>query len=187
MLYFTDRRWVLALIWTLVISLTLQPCSIIFAQTQDDCTAKIKEAEQKFYNGDFETSITLLENCLKTGNLSRREKERAYELLALNYQSKSYLEQANNAIKKLLELAPNYKPNPEQFPPTFVEQVEKVRKEMEGEKPQKSEGGGIPTKWLLIGGGVVVVGVIAYLVFKGGGGDGETVPAKALPEPPSLP
>jgi tetratricopeptide (TPR) repeat protein len=69
---------------------------------------KLKEAETKFYAGDFDSSIAILEDLLKRADFPVTKKKTAYELLAQNYLAKSYQEQARAAIKKLLELVPNY-------------------------------------------------------------------------------
>lgn len=185
---FTRLGTVRTLVWVLIAVLVVQPCAVALAQTQDECAAKLKDAGTKFDNGDFDGSIALINECLSKGDLPQKEKSRAYELLAMNYTSKSYLEQADNAIKKLLELVPNYKPNPDQYSPSFVARVEKVKSEMgAGAKPAEQpadQGGGSSTKWLLIGGGVVAAGVLGYLIFHKS--SSETT-ASPLPGPPGTP
>ncbi len=185
---FTDLRAVRTLIWVLVAALVIQPCASALAQTQDECAVKLKDAATKFDNGDFDGSIALINECLGKGDLPQKEKSRAYELLAMNYTSKSYLEQADNAIKKLLELVPNYKPNPDQYSPAFIARVEKVKSEMgAGEKPAEQpqeQGGGSSKTWMYVAGGVVVAGVLGYLIFHKS--SSETT-ASPLPGPPALP
>lgn len=185
---FATFRAVRGLAWVLIISLLIQPCAYVLAQTPDDCDAKLKDASAKFDNGDFDGSIALINECLSKGDLPQKEKSRAYELLAMNYTSKSYLEQADNAIKKLLDLVPNYKPNPDQYSPAFVARVEKVKSEMGGKKeeaPPAEQGGGFDTKILLIGGGIVAAGVLGYFIFHKS--SSESTPATPLPDPPALP
>jgi hypothetical protein len=186
------RRPSTVLIWGLILFLTLEPCALSLAQTQSSCAAKLKQAETRFDSGDFDGSIVLLEECLKVGEITQQEKIRVYELLAQNYTSKSYLEQATNAIRSLLELVPNYRPDPDQYSPAFVAQVEQVRSEMAREerkpvpkgKPEKVEEAGFPQTWHLIAGGAVVAGVAAYFIFKG---EEEKTQVTNLPGPPGRP
>ena len=130
--------------------------------------------------------------------------------------AKDYLEQAKQSIRKLLELVPNWQPDPDQDPPPFTRLVEKVRREMEEAKkgtapqtpveqplekleiekpmeepiakpkPQKNGGG---KKFLWVGLGVGAIGVgLGVLLF----GTSQVVGAppsgiEQLPDPPGGP
>jgi tetratricopeptide (TPR) repeat protein len=194
-----QHRAVAMVVWMLGILLLLQPCAPALAQTQSDCAAKLKEAEQDFYNGDFDSSITILKECLSKSDFPDARKKDAYELLAQNYLAKSYLEEARGAIRKLLELVPSYVPPKDS--PELVTEVENVKKEISEEKKPaeppppapvarqepKSESGGFPQTWHLIAGGAVVAGVAALLLLGGGSDEAGKPPAAALPGPPALP
>ncbi len=167
------------------------PGEPLFAALQegDEYAKKVKEAENKYLLGDFDSSIKILEESLRAANFPQTLKKSAYELLAQNYLAKSYLEQAKSAIKKLLLLVPGYVAPPDN--PPFAAEVERVRQEM-GTKavaePEKKpeEGGGI-SPLLLVGGGVVVAGGLALLLLGGKKDEGGTTPPAALPGPPALP
>jgi hypothetical protein len=188
------RRW--AFIGLLIIGMPLTPD---FAQAQEDCRAKLQQAEQEFTNMRFDEAIALLAGCLKQDGFAQPDKQRAYRLLALVYLAKQDMAQAGSAINKLLDFAPMYQPDPDQDPPVFIQIFERVKSERQqreagapGEqKPPKEvkskKGGG--AKWLLIGGLVVAAGGGAALALGGGGGGGTTPPppSQTLPTPPPLP
>jgi len=170
------------------------------AQTQEDCQAKLPQAEVAFTDARFDDAIKLLTDCLDKGGFTdSADKQRAYRLLGLAYLAKDYIEQAKSAINKLLDLMPVYEPDPDQDPPAFIQIFETVKRERERlqsgaqpppkeVKPEKERKGG-SGKWFLIGGGVIVLGAGAALALGGGGGDGGPVipPPNPLPDPPPLP
>jgi len=170
--------------------LMLPGAPLLAAQQQggQDFAKKIKEAETKRAYGDFDGSIKLLEESLRSTNFPQELKKPAYELLAQNYLAKSYLEQAKSAIKKLLELVPTYVP-PADDPP-FAAEVEKVRVEM-GTKPvvepvvKAEESAWYESPWVWAGGGVLVVGGV--LLLAGGTNPPPPPVVQPLPAPPSLP
>ncbi|MCI0694714.1 hypothetical protein L0337_22250 [candidate division KSB1 bacterium] len=172
------------------------------AFAQENCQAQLAQAEKEYTNGRFDEAVTLLTPCVNKGKLSAADEQRAYKLLGLAYLGKDYVDQAKNAIRKLLELVPGYEPDPDQDPPPYTNMVREVKKELQAKQPEKKpetptpvqkepeikqkKGGG--TKWILIGGGVVVAGVGAALALGGGGGGGtQRPPLQQLPTPPSLP
>jgi hypothetical protein len=192
--HFMQYRTTTTVTWVLAYLFLLQPCIPVLAQAQDDCTAKLKEAEQLFYNGDFDKSVALIKDCLSKPDFPTSKEKDAYELLAQNYLAKSYLSDARSAIKKLLALVPNYVPPADS--PDLVAEVAKVKKEMsEEQKPVETpvaqqntpaEESTFPKTWHWIAGGAVVTGVVLALVLKGS--NNETAPAATpLPGPPAMP
>ena len=172
--------------WALVCSLCLQPlASTALARPDGPCSEKIQEARQKFDAAAFADVISLLEPCLQgdASSLNKDEKAQAYELLAKTYSAQSLIDQATTSIKKLLEIAPNFQPNPDRDPPPFVDQVNQVKKEMAS---QEAQGGGegepfYKNQWFLIGGGVVAAAIIVAVVA---GGKSESTPAVNNPSYP---
>ncbi len=171
-IFYRYRNVTAVIIGVIIFAFVLPVISPLTAQTQDACDEKIKQAEQKFYDGLFDDAIALLNSCLKESSITKQERARAHELLAKVYLGKDYQEQAENAIRKLIELVPSYTPNPDKDTPTYVALVEKVRSEQtkEGEQPgeQSPKEDGKPwytNTWVLIGAGVVVVGVVAILLL----------------------
>lgn len=171
-IFYKYRNVTAVIIGVIIFAFVLPVISPITAQTQGACDEKIKQAEQKFYDGLFDDAVALLNGCLKESSITKQERARAHELLAKVYLGKDYQEQAESAIRKLIELVPSYTPNPDKDTPTYVALVEKVRSEQtkESEPPaeQSPKEDGKPwytNTWVLIGAGVIVVGVIAILLL----------------------
>lgn len=185
--------WMHGLIWVLVAGLLLEPSAQALASLQDEgCAEKLQLAQERFYDGKFDETIALTKECLDKGSLQEDQKKQAYELLGQALVAKEYLDQANDAIRKLLKIVPNYAPDPERVTPTFAQQVNKIKAE-EAQKEavkeeQKKEEGGFDMKWVYIGAGVVAAGVVVLLVAgKKSEESTPTPPATVLPGPPPLP
>ena len=105
------------------------PGLISTGQAQTLCEMQLKEAGHLYNIGNFEEAIVLLTECLETEGVSKEEKLQAYRLLGLTYIAKDYLDLARNAVRKLLEMVPNYKADPIQDPPPFTKLIEEVKQE----------------------------------------------------------
>ncbi len=146
---------------------------------QRNCSEILRTAQQDYDLGRFDDVITNLQPCLDDTGLSEEERRRGYRLMGLSFLGKDAENDARDAVKLLLELVPNYQPNPVEDPPTFVQMVEEIRQEMDSPSPpsnpsntaQAGSGGGIK-KWLLIGGGVAAAAVVAILLLSNDGDDG---------------
>ena len=173
----------------------------INAQSIEACAEELKEAQNKYDTGRFDEVIEIVNECLSNENLSQENKRKAYRLLGLTYVAKDYLAEAKTAVSKLLDIVPNYEPDPEQDPPTYVNIISeeiKERKFIEKEKIVKTDESTLKGKkqvdskdeksntiWWYIGGGVLAV--VAILVLALGGGDDTTPSENDLPGPPDLP
>lgn len=187
----------------LILLLVLTPVGenfgIIFAQSQNECEEELKTAQKKMETGKFDEAIELITQCLNKEGISNETKKQAYRLLGLTYIAKDYLGEARSAVSKLLDVVPNYTPDPDQDPPSFVDIVEEQIAErsqpikqpdvrstsVDDEKSEESD----KSLWWWIGGGAVVA-LVAVIVLAAGGGDDEgggDPPATSLPNPPDLP
>jgi len=117
------------LIWALIIALGSGSLTLGFAQ----CDKELAEAEQKYNSGQFDEAIQLISGCLEKPTITENEKKQAYRLLGLTYIAQDYLKEAKAAVRRLLDLIPNYKADTVQDPPTFANLVEEVRNEMASE------------------------------------------------------
>jgi hypothetical protein len=167
--------------WTLIGSLILQPCIVAIAQAEDKCATNLSRAQAKFDGGEFDASIALVQECLRSKDASDEQKVKGYELLGQNYLSKGSTSQADDAIRKLLAIESDYRPNPDQTSPNYVSEVEKIRNQMGS---TADSGGGFP--WLYVVGGAVVVGVVVALIVSKSSDDGTPAPTE-LPGPPPRP
>ena len=157
------------------------PQSLLFGQ--DTCADLLTRAEQNYFEGRFDETISLVKSCLSQGNPDQSSLFRAYKILAQAYLAKNNPEAANKIVSKILEINPDYNPTIETDPPPFVELVnsirqEKLQKEIAGQEEDN--------KWLWIGAaGVATVGIITIIVLSTD--RDEEVEPKVLPAPPSWP
>ena len=87
------------------------------AQAQDPAESRLARAEATYRAGDFEAAIDLLQRIDKQ-QLPTDEAVEAYHLLALCYFHEGNLAGAQAALANLLQVAPDYRPNPVQEPPS---------------------------------------------------------------------
>lgn len=166
---------------------------------QEKCEKQLADAEQKYFTGRFDEAVNLAGLCLTDGGPSDVERLRAYRLIGLSYIAKDYLEQAKNAVEKLLKLVPTFEPDPNQDPPEFTRMVIEMKQAISAQQKEEQQAAPVEPKetvqpvkksgskkWLWIGGGVGAV--VAAVIIAGSGGDDKppVVPA-FLPEPPPLP
>lgn len=187
------------------IPLLTQP---VYSQSSGVCAEQLAGAEQKYNTGRFDEAIGLITECLGKPGISEQEKMKAYRLLGLSYIAKDYLEDAKTAVKKLLDMVPNYQSDPVQDPPPFTKLVEELKQEQPKkpeektvEKPKveeklvtpppsavvtKTGKKGSNKKWYFIGGGVLLAGGAAAILLSGkedGNGNGTV----SFPLPPGRP
>ena len=155
------------------------------AQTRGVCEKNLAEAEEKYNSGRFDEAIALIRECLGKTGLSEQEKMKAYRLLGLNYIAKDYLDEARLAVKKLLDMVPNYQTDPIQDPPPFTRMVEEEKQKQPTAPPKtlkakKAEKKGASKKWYIIGGTAIVALVAAILIVT-------PPPEKTIADPPGRP
>jgi len=97
------------------------------AQAQNDFEAEIKMAREKYAAGDFDTAITLLRQCLRQNDLAAAHRMQACHGLAQAYMAKNALDEAKQHLLNMMALAPDYQPDPEQEPPSFIALVNEVK------------------------------------------------------------
>lgn len=150
--------------------------------SQDSSQQLLRDGIKLYEEGKIDQAIAKLSSCVEKGDLTKELLTEAYKYLAQAYMAKDLRDQAKESVEKLLKIMPNYKPDPLNDRPQYIELVEKVREE-QAVKPEPTEKPGIWTrykKWFLIGGGAVVGVVMAVVLLS---------PAKDenLPTPPDFP
>ncbi|MEM1116766.1 MAG: outer membrane beta-barrel protein [Bacteroidota bacterium] len=93
-----------------------------------NCTNALDRAERSYQAGDFDATIERLTACLDAGRFSAEERRQAHRLVGLSYIGKDREADAREAVAALLEVAPNYEPDPALDPPPFVRLVSEVRR-----------------------------------------------------------
>ena len=168
------------LIFTFVIYSIFMPQANLYSQ--DTCAELLSRAEQNYFEGRFDDTISLIKSCLTAGTHNQDELFRAYKILAQAYLAKNNSDAARTIITKMVEIDPNYNPTIEKEPPSFVELVNSVRQEnLNTEMADQTE----DNKCLWIGAaGVATVGIITIIALSGGDSEEESKP---LPAPPQWP
>lgn len=114
----------LALLLTIlapIISFEISPVKFasIYAQIKDQCTEQLNKAEEEYRAGKWTEAINLIDQCLTKSNLSAVEKGKAYRILSLVYIAMQSEKEANNAVKNMLKMVPNYKIEPDRDSPSL--------------------------------------------------------------------
>ena len=172
-----NKILILSFFW----SYTIFPVAQVMAQ--ETCAELLQQAEQNYYEGNFDVSISLVRECLKTGNQTQDEKIWAYKILAQTYLAKNNPDAARQIVGKILEIQPDYAPTIAENPPPYVEMVNSLKQEKIVPQDDTATD---DTKWLWIGAGsVAVIGVITIIALSGK--DDGPEPPKPLPSPPTFP
>lgn len=100
-----------------------------FAQ---NCTNALQRAENSYQSGEFDNAIDRLTTCIEAGRFSDEERRQAYRLIGLSYIGKDREADARAAVAALLDVAPNYEPDPAIDPPPFVRMVSEMRRRRPG-------------------------------------------------------
>jgi hypothetical protein len=119
-------------------------------------------------------------------------------LLGKTHHAKRLLDSARTYLRKLLEIIPSWRPDPENDSPSFqqlaaevIQEFEVARQAREQKakpalpqeiKPESKPPSGGKKKWLWIGGGTIAAGTAAFLISRGS----DNTPVR-LPDPPEVP
>jgi len=142
------------------------------AHAQDTCAVVLREAEQKYFFGDFAAALSLAEPCLNKNGLADSTVVWAYKLLGMTYLARNDSIQATRAIENLLNRRPDYAPDPVQEPPSYVKFVNQIKQRLQrltqqpSQSPNSTSSGANPRRSLKpwIAGGVLA-GVTILVVL----------------------
>jgi len=104
--------------------------SLALAQAQNNSEQEIAQAREKYYQGEFDAAIDILNRCMRQDGLTEAQKLQAHQCLAQAYFAKDYFDEAATHVQKMIESEPNYRTDPSQDPPSFVEFVKKAKDKM---------------------------------------------------------
>ena len=105
--------------------------SSTYAQTKDQCTEQLNKAEEEYQAGKWTEAIELIEQCLKKENVGELERGRAYRILGLVYIAIQLEKEANDAVKNLLIMVPNYKVDPVKDPPSLQKIIDNMARTLD--------------------------------------------------------
>ena len=155
---------------------------VLYAQ-QSDCSKVLDQAQNLYYEGKFDESVNLIQSCMASEELTKDESRQAYKIMSQVEIARGDQDKAQENIRLLLQVDPNYQPTIEQETPTFVQMVESVRNEIaldENNVVVKQESRSI-SKWWYYSAGAVVAGT-AYLLLSNDGGKKKDKPLDTPPE-----
>lgn len=153
------------------------------AQEPNSCETEYEHAQEQYYAAEFDAAINLLQQCLQRANLSVETRVQGYRLLSFAYIAQGNRQQARYAVERLLDVQPDYTPDPSQDRPDFVELVREVKASRQPATASEPEGNRRWVKWTLGGVGVAAAGVLAT-VLLGGGDNGGLSDLPGNPPPP---
>ena len=121
----------LSLLGSLVVVLTLflADLNVVYAQDMY-CQEELSQANALYTTGRFDEAIERVDACLAKEVLSDAERRTAYRLKGLCFIGKGVEVDAKASVRRLMELFPNYQPDPVQDPPDFVAMVNEMREEI---------------------------------------------------------
>lgn len=163
---------------------------IAAAQEASTCDEELEAAESAYVEGRFDDAIQTAVSCLDRADIETAQAVEGYRLLALALIRKDELPDARAAIVRLLDVYPEYEPDPIVDPPSYTALVDIVRQQVGPQTADVSEPAAAEPswfrqnmKWILPGGAVVFGGFLAAVLSGGNGGGG----SNTLPPPPGAP
>ena len=104
------------------------------AQASFSCEQQLDAAEERYVEGAFDDSETLVRECLMETDLSAADAVAAYRLLTLISLRKDDVPQAKQAAIRLLGVSFTYAPDPVNDPPAYVALVNSVKDQLRVEQ-----------------------------------------------------
>ncbi|RPH89892.1 MAG: hypothetical protein EHM72_19785, partial [Calditrichaeota bacterium] len=99
------------LLFTFFITSCLTEAGSCWAQEQSNFDTAFNYIKNEvFYGGEIPKTITMLNQMLKTMELTSEQKIEVYKLLGEAHVAQHFETEAVEAINKILELVPNYQP-----------------------------------------------------------------------------
>lgn len=135
-------------------------------RAQDSCATAWREAEKKYALADFETALRLATSCLNGGKLSDAGAARIYKLVSMIHLARNDSTAAVLAMTNMLKHLPQYEPDPEQEPPSFIAFVNRIKRQTQPLVPSSGSSAARPKKSITpwIAGGVLA-GVTALVIL----------------------
>ena len=114
--------------------------SVAAVSAQDmECQEELSQANALYTTGRFDEAIERVDACLVKEGVSDAERRTAYRLKGLSFIGKGVEIDAKASVQRLLELIPDYQPDPVQDPPDFVAMVDEVKQEISSELTTQEE------------------------------------------------
>jgi hypothetical protein len=145
--------------------LAVEPGWVSGSPSQEKTKPLYSQAEQEFFEGNFDRSLDLLAGYLKDPSLTLSQRKAGMVLVVNNNLAQNDQKSASLSIQRLLLLDPEFEA-PEDSP-AFKKALAQVRAELADGQLQPEEGGGIRLVFALL----VIVGALAAIILLTGGGN----------------
>ncbi len=180
---FRGSRFILVCIFVITASWAILSSP---AEAQYQCVQELAKAEKLHAEGQFDEALQRIRTCLSKGGLSKTDSVQAFLLLAKIQHAQDEYKKAEEGLRIVLRLSPEWRPNPNDKP-SFIKFAHEVIITHEVTKKwQKEHQKSKSKKWLWIGAGTAVVGggmIVALL-----GKDNRMITSTdKLPDPPGSP
>ena len=152
------------------------------AQESDSCDTSLAQAQEAYYAAEFETAADRLRPCTQAQTLPDSVRARMYRLLSFVYLGQNDETAARQAVGSLLDLEPDYAPDPTQDRPDFVALVEEAKKRRRARAEADEDEDRRWVRWTL-GAAAAALGTAAVLLL-GGGDSGDGTESLPPPQPP---
>ncbi len=113
-----------------LLALVTLPFTLARAQESRQCEEILGYAETYYEQNRIDEAISLLADCLRSGNVPDDVAVRGYRLLALAFLRNDDVSQARLAVVQLLGLDPSYTPDPVSDLPVYNSLVESTRRQL---------------------------------------------------------
>ncbi len=122
------------LFWLLTVCLTPGLQIAVYAQSPD-CTDALAAAEQAYIFGRFTNALTTLNQCLELGDIPLDQRRQALRLMSVTYLADNQRDAANQYAHLLLDVAPDYTPDPFADPPQFAMMIQQLKTDRRNPTP----------------------------------------------------
>lgn len=102
-------------------------CNPVAALAQSICQQELASAETAYTQGNFDETIRQVDLCLNKNDIAEADRRLGFRLKGLSYIGKGLESDAREAVRRLIELVPNFRADPIQDPPAFAAMIEEVR------------------------------------------------------------
>jgi hypothetical protein len=149
------------------------------AQAPSDCPTRLAEARSAYLSAAFTEAATQVAPCARAASSPDSTRARAYRLLSFVRLAQNNTPAARRAVEGLLDVQPQYTPQPDRDRPDFVALVRAAKA---ARRPAAESHSRRWLRWAL-GAAAVALGTAAA-VLLGGGDEGSPDPLPAPAPPP---
>jgi hypothetical protein len=153
--------------------------SLASAQAPADCPARLAEGRSAYLAAAFTKAVMQVAPCARAASSPDSTRARAYRLLSFVRLAQNDKPAARRAVEGLLDVQPQYMPDPDRDRPDFVALVRAAKADR---RPAAEPNTRRWLRWAL-GAAAVALGVAAA-VLLGGSDEGSPAPLPAPAPPP---